>query len=144
MDVHRSLFIKDQFSEPHKQHQNPVEGCAVRWLKSAIYTLMDRVGAPDSAWFLCLIYLIQIWNITWHPKIGMTPKQVRHGVTPDISAHLQHAFWDRVLYLDHEDSWAISKDRTARYCYVAENVGDALTFWLLDKQSKKLIARSVV
>ena len=37
-----------------------------------------------------------------------------------------------------------SKERTARYCYVAENVGGALTFWLLDEQSKKLSARSVV
>src|SRR5688572_26253001 len=74
----------------------------------------------------------------------MTPIQYQKGVTPDISAFLQFAFWQPILYLDHESHWPESKERSARWVGVAHNIGDVLTFWILDDQSKFLLARSVV
>ena len=62
----------------------------------------------------------------------------------NISAYLQFYFWQRVLYLDHEVSWPSSKERSAHWVGVPYNIGDKLTFWLIDDQSKQLIARSVV
>ena len=50
--IHRRLIIKDQFSEPHNQQQNPVEWGCIRWLVFATHALLDQVGAPDSLWFL--------------------------------------------------------------------------------------------
>ena len=47
--------IKDQWSEAHHRHQNLVEGCAIKWLKSAAHVLLDRTGAPESAWYFTSI-----------------------------------------------------------------------------------------
>jgi hypothetical protein len=109
--ITREMFIKDQFSEPYNQQQNKVEGGAIKWLKNATHTLLDRTGAPDIAWYFCLMYLAMIHNICWCAAIKTTPYQRRHGMTADISAFLQFCFWERVLYLDHEESWPRSHER---------------------------------
>ena len=31
IDTHRKFAIKDQWSEPYHQHQNPVESPAIKW-----------------------------------------------------------------------------------------------------------------
>ena len=49
-----------------------------------------------------------------------------------------------MLYLDHKAKWPTSKERSARWVGVAQSIGDALTFWIIDDQSKQLLARSVV
>src|SRR5687767_11530244 len=74
----------------------------------------------------------------------MTPLQYQKGGTPDISAFLQFTFWQPVPYLDHESHWPESKEKSARWVGMAHSIGDALTFWILDDQSKQLLARSVV
>ena len=76
--------------------------------------------------------------------LGTTPEQKRHGVTPEISSFLQHKFWDPILYYDHEAAWLETKERSGRWVGVAENIGDVLTYWIIDDQSKQLLARSVV
>ena len=74
----------------------------------------------------------------------MTPYQYLHGVTPDISAYLQYTLWQPVLFLDHEAVWPATNERSGRWLGVADNIGDALTFWVLDDQSKQVYARSVI
>ena len=143
-DLHRQLLIKDEYSEVEHQHQNPVEGCAISWLKGAVHRLMDRVGAPDTMWFAAMHYLVDVWNHTWHPTLKMTPHQKRHGTCPDISAFLQFSFWEPILYLDHEKSWSSSRERAGRWLGVAHNIGDTLTYFILDDQSKKILVRSVM
>ena len=59
-EIQRNLLVKDQFSEPHFQHQNSVEGGAIKWLKHGVHALLDRVGAPDVLWFMALMYLIDV------------------------------------------------------------------------------------
>lgn len=143
-DIHRDLLIKDAFSEPHNPQQNPVESGAIRFLKQASHAIMDRCGAPDSAWYFCIKYLADIHSICYDKTIGTTPWRRRHGTTPDISAFLQFSFWQRVLYLDHESSWPASHERPGYWVGVCDNIGDALTYWIVDDQSKQLLARSVV
>ena len=63
---------------------------------------------------------------------------------PDISAYLQHTFWEPILYYDHEETWPSSKERAGRWIGIAHNVGDILTYWVFDEQSKRVLARSVV
>ena len=75
---------------------------------------------------------------------NQVPATIRTGVTKDISAWLQFSFWQLVLYLDHEEVWPASKERSGRWVGVTENIGDQLTYWILDEQSKQLLARSVV
>ena len=47
--IQQELFIKDQFSEPGMQQQNPVESCGIRYIKEHVHVLLDRTGAPDAA-----------------------------------------------------------------------------------------------
>src|SRR5688500_5221910 len=145
-DINREYMIKDQYTEPYRPQQNPVESNAIRYLKNQIHLLLDRIGAPDAAWFIAAQYVADVHNICLDPSLPneMTPVQYQTGVTPDISAFLQFTFWQPILYLDHESHWPESKERSARWVGVAHNIGDALTFWILDDQSKYLLARSVV
>ena len=98
------MYIKDGFSEPYNPQQNPVEGKAIQWLKHSSLVLLDRTGAPESAWYFSIKYLADIHNICYDPEIKMTPHQKRHGNTPDISPYLQFKFWESILYLDHEEN----------------------------------------
>jgi hypothetical protein len=60
--IHRDLFITDQWTEPHSPWQNPAELNGVKYLKSHAQVLLDRSGAPDSMWFLAQDYLVHIHN----------------------------------------------------------------------------------
>ena len=144
--IHRELYIKDEFSEPHNQQQNPVESRVIKYIKDHVHTLLDRTGAPDTTWFCATVYLCEIHNILSNKQLpdGITPRQAREGVTPNISPWLQFTFYQQVLYLDHEGTWPSSKERAGRWMGVCQNIGDALTFWILDDQTKRLLARSVV
>ena len=144
--IHRELFIKDQFSEPYNPQQNPVESRGIRYLKEHMHVLLDRTGAPDAAWFHAAQYLASVHSILSNPKLPdqMTPKQYRTGVTPDISPWLQFTFWQPILFLDNENSWPSSKERSGYWLGVADNIGDFLTYWIFDDQSKQVLARSVV
>jgi len=144
--IHRELYIKDQFSEPYYPNQNPVELNMIRYLKQTSHVLMDKTGAPPRTWYYAICYLAEIHNRTADPKLpnSITPYQMRHGVTPDISAYLQFIFWERVLYLDTEETWPNCKERPGHWLGVAHNVGDNLTFYIYDDQAKQVLARSVV
>lgn len=91
-------------------------------------------------------YVAAIHNICTDPNLPneMTPLQYLKGVTPDISAYLQFTFWQPILYLDHEAEWPSSRERSGRWNGIAKSIGDVLTFWILDDQSKHILSRSVV
>ena len=61
--IQREIYAADEFSEPHNQQQNPVELRAIRYLNQGVHVLLDRTGAPDTAWFLASKYLAGIHNI---------------------------------------------------------------------------------
>ena len=139
-EILREYHTKEHYSEAYNPQQNPVESGGVRWLKAAVHVLLDRTGAPDSAWYLASQYLCDVHNIMWNKHIGTTPHRLRHGVTPDISSWLLFTFWEPVLYLDHEQSFPDSRERSGYWVGVAHNIGDALTFWILDDQTNQLLA----
>ena len=145
-DINREYMVKDQLTEPYHPQQNPVESNAIRYLKGQVHLLLDITGAPDSLWYMAAQYTADINNICSDPSLpnGITPLQYLRGVTPDISAYLQFTFWQPILYLDHEAEWPSSKERSGRWIGLAQGIGDLLTFWILDDQSKHILARSVV
>lgn len=133
MKIHRDLFIKDQFTEPYHPQQNPVELRAVKYLKEHSHVLLDQTEVPESCWYLLIKYLADVHNICSDPTIrNQVLITVRTGVTKDISAWLQFSFLQPVLYLDHEEVWPASRERTGRWVGVTENIGDQLTYWILD------------
>ena len=62
------------------------------------------------------------------------------GVTPDISAHIQFQFWDKLLVLDTEATWPASKEQPVRYLGMVHNIGDVLTFLVYDETSCFVLA----
>jgi len=42
------------------------------------------------------------------------------------------------LFLDTEESWPATREHPGRWLGVAHNVGDELTYWVLDDQSKQV------
>ena len=145
-EINREFMIKDQLTEPYHPQQNPVETKAIRFLKGQVLTVLDQTGEPDSMWYMAAQYVADVHNICSDSKLpnAMTPLQYQSGVTPDISAYLQFTFWQAILYLDHESDWPASKERSGRWLGIAKGIGDLLTFWILDDQSKNILARSVV
>ena len=145
MKIHRELYVGDQFCEPYNPQQNPVELRAIRWLKEQVPVLLQRTGAPDEFWFLAAQYLCDLHNHCADPSMKFeVPLTVRTGITKDISAFLQFIWFQKVLYLDHEGDWPASKERVGRFVGITQNIGDHLTYWIYDEQSKQVLARSVV
>jgi hypothetical protein len=77
-DIQRTLYVKDEYSEAYNPQQNPVEGRAIRWLKMASHSLLDKTGTPDTAWYFAIKYLADVHNITYDPTLNTTPYQKRH------------------------------------------------------------------
>jgi hypothetical protein len=145
IDIHRELYIKDQFSEPYHPQQNQVESKAINWIKNTSHVVLDRQGAPDSAWYFAAKYLSDVHSICYDNALGMSPHQKRTGLMPDISAYLQFQFWECILFLDHEETWPSSKECTGYWVGVAHDaVGDIFTYWIFDDQSKCLLGQSVI
>ena len=146
LDINRDLFIKDEYTEPYNPQQNPVETGAIRYIKEQVMKVLDQSGAPESTWYYAAQYVADIHNICSDSTLpdAMTPMQYLTGTTPDISAYLQFTFWQPVLYLDHEAIWPTTNERSGRWLGVAQGIGDALTFWIMDDQSKQVFAQSVV
>jgi hypothetical protein len=143
--INREYHIKDKFAEPGYPNQNPVESMAIRWLKKASERLMNHTAAPDFVFVYAMQYLALVNNWTADPTLQWkTPYEKRFGVTPDISALLCFHFYEKVYYLDTEAKFPSSKERAGRWLGVAHNIGDALTFYILDEEKQTVVARSVV
>ena len=110
----------------------------------ALHVLLDATGAPEFAWFLALTYLANVHNLTWNKTRKCIPQTARDGHTHDISKLINFHFWERVLYLDNVDSFPASSERPGYMVGIASNVGDDLTYKILDDQTKQVVCSSVV
>jgi hypothetical protein len=143
-DINRHWLIKDGFTEPHHPQQNPAELKAIKWIKEHSQLVMNRTGAPENTWLYCAQWLSSVHNYTARENLNWrTPFEKRHGYTPDISAYLLYPFWDKIYYLDTEQKYPYTKELPGHFLGVADNVGDALTFYIL-AQNQQVLARSVI
>ena len=94
-DIFRMYLIKDKQSEPHYQHQNPIERC-IQDVKRMIKGIMDHTGCPSSYWLLCLLYVIGLLNVLANSK-GCIPLTVVTGLLTDVSPYLNFHFWQEVF-----------------------------------------------
>ncbi|MEL6802173.1 MAG: hypothetical protein AAFO91_00130, partial [Bacteroidota bacterium] len=143
-DILRMYNMRDLQSEPHQQNQNPAER-RIQEVKATTNILLDRSGAPESCWLLCMTFVVYMLNRLAHDGLGgKTPLQAAFGVTPDVSALLAFYWFQRVFYYAPDSKFPASKERLGRVVGIAENVGDALTFLVLTDDTNKVIARSVL
>jgi hypothetical protein len=144
-DILRHYNVRQEFSEPNQQNQNPAER-RIQDVKHSVEATMDRTNTPAEYWLLCTLFIVYLFNLLALDSLGgLTPTQVACGYVPDISALLHFRWWEPVYYLDDDGSFpSDSKEKLGRWVGVAENVGDALTWWILTEDTKKVIPRSVV
>ena len=129
--------IQDMQSEPNHQHQNYAE-CQIQEVKSTSNIIMDRVNAPNYLWYLCLKYVVQVLNHLATPSLNnRTPIEKAFGVTPDISDLLQFYFYQPMFYLDtNKPAFPKSKELLGHWVGLTDNVGDALTYWILTTENQ--------
>ena len=102
----RMYLIKDRQSEPHYQHQNPIER-QIQDLKQMMHGIMDCVVSPPSSWLLCIFYVIGLLNVLTNSK-GFIPLTVVTGCQTDVSPYLDFHFWQEVLGQDQSHATAQS------------------------------------
>ena len=78
-DIFRMYLIKDKQSEPHYQHQNPIDR-RIQDVKRMIKGIMDHTECPSSYWVLCLLYFVRLLNVLANSK-GCIPLTVVTGLS---------------------------------------------------------------
>ena len=129
-------MIKDRLSEPHYQHQNPIER-RIQDLKRMMHGIMDRVGCSSGYWLLCLLYVIGLLNVLSNSK-GCIPLTVVTGHITDISPYLDFHFWQEVFVE------VPGGEQLARWCGPSHKQGDFLTYFVLLDDTKQLVTCSIV
>lgn len=144
-DYMRWLLIDDWQSEPHRQNQNYAER-RYQDVKRLANRILDRTGAPPSLWLLALRYASFVYNHTAVKSLGWkTPMSVLTGITPDISVLLRFAFYEKVLYKTEEPSFPSDSTESLGYMVgIAEHVGHAMTYKILNPETNKIIFRSEI
>ena len=136
-DLFRMYLIKDKQSEPHYQHQNPIER-RIQDLKRMMHGIMDRVGCPPPFWLLCLLYVIHLLNVLSNSK-GCIPLTVVTGTQTDISPYLDFHFWQEVFV-----EVPGGGEQLAHWCGPSHKQGDFLTYFVLLEDTQQLVTRSNV
>ncbi|CAJ1938442.1 unnamed protein product [Cylindrotheca closterium] len=144
-DYLRWLCIDDWQSEPHRQNQNPAER-RYQDIKRLANRILDQTGAPPSLWLLALRYASFVYNHTAVQSLGwLTPIQVLTGITPDISVLLRFAFYEKVYYRTEEPSFPSDSPESIGYMVgIAEHVGHAMTYKILNPETNKILFRSEI
>ena len=108
-------------------------------------TLLDRTGAPPCTWLLAMIYVCFVLNHTYNATIKNIPMNVATCSTCDISPLLSFHFWQPVYFkLDDSNFPGDFTEETDRFVDVSENVGNDMTFSILNTTTHKVINRSNV
>ena len=143
IDILRHYHIKQHRSEPYYQNlaEQRIQDC-----KHLVNNIMDRTGTPAKFWLLCLEYAVL--HHTCEVKDTKTPLEKAHGQPVDVSALMQFRWFEPVLYHAPDASFPSesteSTEKLGRWVGVADHVGDALTYLILDDASQLVVPRSVV
>ena len=100
---------------------------------------MDRTGTLEFLWFYAMSYVTMVLNYSALESLNwITPYQACFGTTPDISALLQFYFYQPIYYAQ-ENSFPNVKEQFGHWLGVAENKGDALTYYILTENKQILV-----
>jgi hypothetical protein len=144
-DITRAYNIDQWQSEPHHQHQNFAER-RIATIEANTNNILNHTGAPDSVWLLCVTYVCYLFNHLAHESLhNRTPMEVLTGSTPDISVLLQLHFWEPVYYrLEDATFPSDGTEHAGRFVGIADSVGDALTYKILNNTSNRVLYCSSV
>ena len=132
-NIHHLYCIKDHQSEPHYQHQNPIE-CCIQDVKHLTNNIMDHVGCPAGYWLLCTLFVISLLNHVVNVN-GAIPQSLINGEITDISPYLTYHFWQEVFYEQPDGD----REALGRWVGPALKHGDKLTYMILTNDTKQVI-----
>jgi len=142
-DILRKYNTSSSTTEPHHPQQNPAER-RIQEIKKHASSILDHTGAPNYLWLYAILYVTFLLNHMATKSLDWkTPTEVAFGHTPDISCLLQYEFYEKVYYSNSDQSFPESKEMLGWWLGIAENVGDAMTYWILT-ESGQVLARSVL
>lgn len=144
LEFNQTYLVRDKLSEVYNQHQNPVKTGGIRWLKMALHIFLDITGAPEWTLFLAICYLVEVHNCRQNDAKKFIPQTACDGCIHDISNLLQFSFQKHVLYLENVDVFPASKERNGYFVAFDPNIGDALTFKVVDDEMKQAVCVRVV
>ena len=144
-DILRQYCIGTHYSEARQQNQNPAER-RIQDVKAMSNAIMDRTGTPAKYWILVVLYVVLLMNHTCIRALGdKSPLHHVKGYAQDISALLHYRWWEAVYFYDDDNRFpSESREKKGRWAGVAENVGDVLTYKILDEETGQIVNRSVV
>ena len=144
-DIERQMMIRSHdISEPENQQQNPAER-VIGDVERTVNVNMDRAGSPAPTWLLCTLHIVALLCLISQARLnGMTPHQAVYGEVPDLSPYLCFHWWQKVRYSPNSTSLDKTNDRAGYFVGVADHVGDALTFVILDDETHQCVFRSLV
>ena len=125
-------MIKDRQSEPHYQHQNPIER-HIQDLKWMMHGIMDQVGCPSGFCLLCILYVINLLNILSNSK-GCILLTVVTGSQTNVFLCLDFHFWQEVFV-----EVPGGGEQLAHWCGLSHKQGDFLTHYILLEDTKQLV-----
>jgi hypothetical protein len=139
--VRKKHLTQQCTTEPHSPWQNKAER-EIQELKKHYRRIMHRSKCPESFWDFGIEYVSQIrerMSRTYNDN--RTPLESTTGETPDISEYLDFGFYDWVKFHDVHNSG--NENELGRWLGVAENVGQAMCYYVL-KSNGKVLSRSTV
>ncbi|MDJ0828176.1 MAG: reverse transcriptase domain-containing protein, partial [Rhodobacter sp.] len=137
-DILRMYCISDKQSEPHYEHQNPIER-KIQDVKKMTSGIMDRVAVPAKYWLITMLFVVSLMNVIVNAH-GAIPEEMVTGEVADVSGYLDFHFWEEVFAEDVPSG----KERLGRWCGPCNKKGDTLTYWILMNDTGHLVARSNV
>lgn len=131
--------------EPYRHNENYAENL-VRQLKLLTSRLMHKKMVPLRLWCYAAEYASEIYTLTvpgMYRNKGRTGYELVYGLTPDISEYVEFEFYDYCWYWDTPQSFPHEKKNLGRWLGVAQRVGQAMVYFVMNSNGK-VIARSTV
>ena len=87
------------------------------------------------------MYVISLLQIISQPSLGgMSAMQKVTGFVQDSSKFIHYHWWQQVYYLDPDVPFpSESREKIGRWCGVADDTGDILTYKVLTNDTQQLI-----
>jgi hypothetical protein len=142
--IEKKYRIHQKTTESYSPWQNRAEG-EIRELKKLTRRALRSNGTPNEFWCYAMEWAAKVRSCTAHDSIVLgsrTPEECITGVTPDIS-ELIHFSWLQWIWYKEPTTFPEADVRLGKWMGVANDVGQAMTYWVLTDK-KTIIARSSV
>jgi hypothetical protein len=143
--VVKKYHIKPKMTEPASPWQNRAEA-EIREVKKLACRAIHQAVVPIRFWCYALEWAAKVRSLTAHdlPFLATrTPEERILGQTPDISEYA-HFEWMQWVWYRNPAPFPEEDLQLGRWLGVAQDVGQAMTYWILTRKGAVVARSSVV